>query len=359
MTIKQLVGIGLTALKSNVRMLDRPYKLNFAVTLWCQSRCRHCSIWELKPKGELTIDEIREFARRNTSFRWIELTGGEPFLRSDIVEIARAFHESSRGLYILTMPTNSLCKQEMVVSRIREMLELGIPRMSITVSLDGHRELHDMIRGIPGNYDRAIGLFKALRELKRDHPNLFFVFGYTMTKMNEGQFGRTYEEVKREIPDIRYNDFHMNVGQISGNYYHNESGNGIVPTGSEVAKEIEAVLRKRRFEVGIIPSIEEIFLKNLVYYARTGNTPMKSRSMEASLFLDSFGNVYPSIMWNRKIANVRDIEYDLARVWNGAEASEVRESIRRGEEPKQWTACEAYQSIVGHVPSFIRARGRA
>ena len=356
MAIKQLMGIGLTALRSNVTALSKPYKLNFAITLWCQSRCLHCGIWQLKPKNELTIDEIREFARKNNSFRWIELTGGEPFLRSDIVEIARAFRDSCSGLYILTMPTNSLCRQELVVSKIREMLELGIPKISITVSLDGYRELHDRIRGVPGNYDRAIGIFKALRELKKEYPNLFFVFGYTMTKLNEGQFDKTFQEVKKEIPDIRYNDFHMNVGQISSNYYHNENGSSVVPNGGEVAKEIEMVLQKRRFEMGIIPSIEEIFLKNLIYYAKTGNAPMKSRSLEASLFLDSFGNVYPSIMWNRKITNVREIEYDLAKVWHGSDANDVREQISRGEEPKQWTACEAYQSIVGYVPSFIRAK---
>ncbi len=356
MAIKQLAGIGYTALKSNFTELERPYKLNFAVTLLCQSRCLTCNIWELKPKGELTIEEVREFARKNTSFRWIELTGGEPFLRRDIVDIARAFYENSKGLYILTMPTNSLCSKELVIGRIKEMLDIGIPRLSITVSLDGHRELHDKIRGIPGNYDRAIQMFKSLKELKKAYPQLFFVFGYTMSKLNEGQLDRTYEEVRKDIPDLRYKDFHINVGQISGNYYHNENSPDIRPDGQKVAAEVQQFIRKREFDVGIIPSIEGAFLKNLVYYAKTGNPPMRSRSMEASLFLDSFGNVYPSIMWNRKIANLRDIGYDLGAIWNGKDAEEVRLQIKSGSEPKQWTACEAYQSIVGNVPGLIRTK---
>ena len=79
---------------SNFRRLKKPYKLNFAITMWCQSRCLTCNIWQIKPKDELTLDEIREFAKKNTSFRWVGLTGGEPFLRSDIVDIAKAFKES-------------------------------------------------------------------------------------------------------------------------------------------------------------------------------------------------------------------------------------------------------------------------
>lgn len=110
----------------------------------------NCNIWEIKPKDELRIEEIREFAAKNNYFKWIELTGGEPFLRSDIVEIARAFAESSKDLYLMTMPTNSLCNPETEIGRIKEILSLGIPRVAITISLDGHKELHDKIRGIPG-----------------------------------------------------------------------------------------------------------------------------------------------------------------------------------------------------------------
>lgn len=348
----------MTGLKSNFVRLDKPYKLNFAITFWCQSRCTHCNIWEIKPKGELTLDEIKEFAKKNSYFKWVELTGGEPFLRSDIVEIARAFKENSKGLYILTMPTNSLCNHDMVIKKITEMLQLKIPRVAITVSLDGYRELHDEIRGVQGNFDRAIEMFKRLRELKKSHPNLFFVFGYTMIAKNQGQFMKTYEAVKKEIPDIKFNDFHVNLGQLSDNYYQNSSQIGVIKIDDRelVANEIKELIKHREFELSMIQRIEEIFLSKLVDYARTGVQPMKSRSMEASLFLDSWGNIYPSIMWNKKIGNVREIGFDLANVWNSPAALEVRKEIKDGKEPVQWTSCEAYQTIIGNVSTFIKVK---
>jgi MoaA/NifB/PqqE/SkfB family radical SAM enzyme len=347
-----MLGLVGTTIRSNVGTLDRPYKLNFAITYWCQSRCISCNIWQIKPKGELTIEEIRNFASRNRFFRWVELTGGEPFLRSDIVEIARTFKENNKSLYLLTFPTNSLCDAKLLEKRIREILGLGIPRIAATVSLDGYRELHDKIRGVPGNFDKAIATYKLLQELAKQHRNLYFVFGYTMTKFNSGEFRKTYEQVKKEIPDITVNSFHINLAQTSSNYYKNE-GDNIKPESANVISELEWILANRRREFGPISMIENAFMKKLVYYARTGKSPMKSRSLDASLFLDSFGNVYPSIMWEKKIGNIRETNYDLAPLWHNEAAEEVRRDIKSRAEPNCWTSCEAFQAITGNVKSLI------
>ena len=353
MTGKKLLGLGLTALKSNLIALDKPYKLNYCITYLCQSRCLTCNIWQMRPKGELTIDEVREFARQNPYFKWVEITGGEPFLRDDIDEIARAFKENSKDLYILTMPTNSLVNHEKVIAKLENILKLGIPRVAVTVSLDGYRELHDKIRGIPGNYDKAIGMFKRLKALKKRYPNLFFVFGYTLSKFNQGQFKKTFNMVKRDIPDLRRNDFHINIAQISTNYYGNGSLD-IKPNDPVIVEEINNVLRNREFELGVIPLIENAYTKRLAIYATTGKQPMKSRSLEASVFMDSYGNIYPSIMWDKKLGNVRDIKYALDSILEGSAAKEVREAIKTGNEPVQWTSCEAYQALVGDVLSLIK-----
>jgi MoaA/NifB/PqqE/SkfB family radical SAM enzyme len=341
-----------TALRSNFTSLSKPYKLNFAITYWCQSRCMTCNIWQIKPKGELTIGEIRQFAQNNNYFKWIELTGGEPFLRSDIVDIAKAFADTSKDLFVLTMPTNSLCNRDMVLDKLKKILDLGIPKVSITVSLDGYKELHDKIRGIPGNYEKAISMFKDLMELKKRYKNLYFVFGYTMSIFNQGELMKTIEEVKKDIPEVRYNDFHLNLGQVSSNYYGN-SNIEVKGAPDVISNEIAQFIKMREFELGIIPQIESVFLKKLLYYAKTGEMPIRSRSLEASLFMDSYGFVYPSIMWDKKIGNIREHGYSLEDIWNSDAAKETRLEIRQGKEPKQWTACEAYQSITGNLLSFI------
>ncbi len=348
----RMLGIVSTALKSNFGKLPEPYKLNFSVTYNCQSRCLTCNIWQMRPKGELSLDEIRQFAAKNTSFRWIELTGGEVFLRSDIDEIARAFNESCTGLYILTMPTNSLCNPALVRKKLESILSLGIPRIMITLSLDGYRELHDRIRGVPGNYDKVIAMARMLQEMKKEHRTLGFVFGYTMSKMNQGELGKTIEAVMGDVPGITYNDFHVNLSQISGNYYSNTDLD-IRADGRKAAEEVRFLLSRRAFSPDPMQIVESAFLRNLVKYAETGVQPMSSRSGEASVFLDSFGNVYPSIMWDKKLGNVRETQYSLSPVLGGEAAMEVRERIRNKTEPVQWTSCEAYQTLLGNVASII------
>lgn len=347
-----VLGLANTILISNLGRLNLPYKLNFSITYWCQSRCLTCNIWQMKPKGELTIDEIREFAKRNTYFRWIELTGGEPFLRSDIVDIAKAFHENSKGLYILTMPTNSLCDHDMVERKVRQILELGIPKIAITVSLDGYRELEDRIRGVKGNYDKAIDMFRRLQNLKREYRNLEVFFGYTISKFNEGQLEKTFEEVSRDIPGLKRNSFHINVSQISSNYYSNGSLE-IKPNSAKLVEDLTNFINKREGGIDPIQVVESSFLKKLLYYAKTGEPPMRSRSLDASLFIDSFGNIYPSIMWDKRISNIRDINFDISRIWNSDYVNGLRREIREGKEPKHWTACEAYQSIMGNILSMF------
>ncbi len=348
----KLAGLGLTALRSNFERLARPYKLTFSITYGCQSRCLTCNIWQIKPTGELDLREITEFASRNTHFKWIEITGGEPFLRSDIVDIVKAFRDSSRDLYIVTMPTNSLCNQDMVVGKITQILELGIPKVSITISLDGYRELHDKIRGIPGNFDRAMGMARRLKELQKTHSNLFFIFGYTMSKFNQGSLMETIAKVRQELPWAAVNNFHVNVGQLSDSYYQNQTLD-LRPDPAVISAELGEFIRHRRFEFGAIPIVEGAFLKKLGYYVKTGRAPMKGRSLDASLFMDSYGNVYPSIMWGRKIGNIRDSSYSLQPLWNNAEAQQVRSLIDQGKEPVAWTACEAYQTLVGNIGSLF------
>jgi MoaA/NifB/PqqE/SkfB family radical SAM enzyme len=288
----------------------------------------------------------------NSYFRWVELTGGEPFLRGDIVEIARAFRDSCKGLYILTFPTNSLCDHAMLRKRITEILELGVPRVAVTLSLDGNKELHDKIRGVPGNYEKVIANYKMLQELSKRHSNLYFVFGYTISKFNAGQFQRVFGDVRNDIPGLTVNDFHINIAQTSENYYKNENDD-IRPSKESTLHDLEWIIKNRRFSADPVSIVEDAFIRKQLQFVKTGESPMRSRGLDASLFMDSFGNVYPSIMWDRKIGNVRESAFDLRGIWHNEIAERTRREIKDGKEPKGWTSCEAYQTLTGKMLSIV------
>ena len=136
-----------------------PLAVTFEVTYVCNLKCEMCSQWQFRKtlpgqqysrEGELTTDEYRtlidELAKAGT--RKIGLTGGEPFVRKDLVEIIS--HINSRNIYS-TVTTNGTLMKEKDVENI---LKTGLDH--IVFSLDGPPGIHDEVRGVRGTYDRLI-----------------------------------------------------------------------------------------------------------------------------------------------------------------------------------------------------------
>ena len=106
-------------LRAHARPLDSPLKLTFALTYWCQYRCKTCNIWQRKPVDELTTQEVFDFIDRNRNVSWLDLTGGEIFLRKDIGEILERLVMTWRRLAILHFPTNGFLTDAIARSAAR------------------------------------------------------------------------------------------------------------------------------------------------------------------------------------------------------------------------------------------------
>jgi radical SAM protein with 4Fe4S-binding SPASM domain len=93
----------------------------------------------------------------------------------------------------------------------------------------------------------------------------------------------------------------------------------------------------------------------------TGTTPMRCHALSASCFIDSWGNVFPCTIYDRKLGSLRDVDYDLRRIWSKPIAVETQREIWRYDCPQCWTPCEAYQSIMGNflVPGRTTKRPAA
>jgi molybdenum cofactor biosynthesis protein A len=111
----------------------------------------------LKPRGEiLTYEEIIRLARLfvGEGVTKIRLTGGEPMVRKDVVDLLSGLDElRSQGLQTLAMTTNGL----LLANRVDEIRRLGIDQLNI--SLDTLKE--SRFRAIT----RRKGLDKVLRAI--------------------------------------------------------------------------------------------------------------------------------------------------------------------------------------------------
>jgi radical SAM protein with 4Fe4S-binding SPASM domain len=84
---------------------------------------------------------------------------------------------------------------------------------------------------------------------------------------------------------------------------------------------------------------------------------MPCHALRASCFIDPWGVVYPCITYSRPIGRLRETGMRLDPIWNDPKTIAVQEEIWKGQCPQCWTACEAYQSILGNALTFRRTSG--
>lgn len=330
--------------------LHAPLKLNWCLTYWCQYRCQTCNIWKRKPEDELTTREITDVVANTPSPSWLDLTGGELFLRPDIGEVMETIVSRWRSIVVLHFPTNGFLTDRIV--EVTRSIAGRVPTLIVTVSLDGDEALNDRIRGIKGGYQRQVETFRRLRELR----DVRAVFGMTLSALNTGRFEDTFAAVRRDCPGLEIEDVHLNVAQTSDHYYGNGDAAAIVPRKAAVRNEIARYAALKGPPRSVADWVERRYLQHLDTYLVTGQSPLKCHALRSSCFIDPWGTVYPCITYDRPLGSLRASGYRLLEIWNDRETTRVQNEIWNGQCPQCWTACEAYQTILGHaLASPIRA----
>jgi len=266
-------------------------------------------------------------------------------LRKDFAQICEAIIENCPNLLLLHFPTNGYLSDK-IVAATREILRMGPEKLIITVSTDGDEAMNDRIRGVEGGWRRQIETFRRLRELDGVHA----VLGMTLSAANVDHFPVAFAAAKQEIPDLDYRDFHVNIVHESGHYLHNADlalRQAVDPQA--LARATEDYARLRGLGWSPVNYLERAYLKRVRRYLETGRTPMRCHALRSSCFIDSWGNVFPCTIYDRKVGSLRETDYDLARIWQSDATAALQQEIWDYKCPHCWTPCEAYQSILGNV----------
>lgn len=333
-------------LRSNFGELSYPYRMTFAVTRRCQARCNMCNIWRRPAGDELSQSEIDKFMAGSNHFSWINLTGGEIFLREDIEAILDSIDRHSRQLCLLNFPTNGY-DSDRIVAVVRAFVRrMYVPRLMISISLDGPPSLHDRIRGLDGSWERAVATFRCLRELKSRRFSVFL--GYTVQAENLGGFDGMLQAVRREVA-VTFDEIHVNLAHVSGLYYDNAAFTGL-PAADDACSLLGRVNAARPGgRMSPAAFLERRYLSLAHNYLETGAVPLACQAAGASCYIDPAGMVYPCTGFDVCIGSLRESEYDLKRLWRTVRRREVRASVRAASCPGCWTPCEAYQAILANL----------
>lgn len=120
-----------------------------------------CDSWRLKPGSELTAQQIDEVFAKIGPLDVVRLTGGEPFLREDMAEIAGAVVRRA-GPLVLHVTTNGSFPER--IGRFLDSLagRTGRTQLTFLVSFDGMPDEHNASRGEDVTFDRAIDTVRLL-----------------------------------------------------------------------------------------------------------------------------------------------------------------------------------------------------
>jgi Fe-coproporphyrin III synthase len=141
-------------------------------TVRCNSKCRTCFYAkETHPGDDMTFEQIRKLSETAPRFDKLWLSGGEPVLRDDLVDIVELFCRNN-GVKTVNFPTNGLAGEKVEAEVARLLDRCGELTVHLNYSLDGLGEMHDRIRGVPGAFERTTATMERTERRFAGHPRL-------------------------------------------------------------------------------------------------------------------------------------------------------------------------------------------
>ena len=345
-----------------------PINLTFSVTNVCQSKCKTCNIWELykrrpeKRDEELSFEEIEKIFRSLGHIYVFNVSGGEPFLRSDITEIiASACKHLSPG--VVHIPTNAIAKNriERKTKEILEVLKNNFPETQLTVkpSLDHIGNKHDDIRGVPGNFEKVISLFNSLKQLQSVYPNLHVELGTVISRWNVEEV----HEIAQYVTQLGVDSYRNEIAEQRAEMFNTE--NNITPHPEQYEKAIDYFvrqIRQTRKQRVFFQRITNAF--RLVYYDLAIGILKEHRQVIpcyagiSNVHMTPYGDIWAccTLGYDKPIGNLRKYNYDFQRLWNSPEAKEIRSYVREGH-CNCPMANQTYSNMLMHGPSLFRVVG--
>jgi MoaA/NifB/PqqE/SkfB family radical SAM enzyme len=306
-----------------------PELVTFFITNRCNCNCLHCFYWKNlnKPKKELSLTEIEKISRTMGNFAFLTLTGGEPFLREDIADIATIFH-GNNNVSRLSIPTNGLLTEK-ITNSVKKILKRNKNLdLIVKISLDGIGNDHDQIRGVRGCFKKAIDTYNQLKKLKKYYLNLKLGILITLFSLNQDKISNLYKFIKSSLnPDfiglilIRGKPKNKSFKDVKLTYYKK--------LYSRILNDFLLKSRQKKLNYNYYIAYKLEVGNTLLKIVREKKYPMKCYAGTLSAVLDECGNVFPCELLNKNMGNLRNFGYDFKKLWLSKKAGNIREYIKK------------------------------
>jgi len=270
-----------------------------AVTYRCNAHCHMCNTWQFPTllEEEVTAADLRSLPH----LTFANITGGEPFLRSDLEEIVEVVRRKADRVVI---STNGYFTDRIV------SLAAKYPDLGFRVSLEGLPAANDELRGIKNGFDHGLRTLLRLRRLGVKDIG----FGITVSDRNADDLAELYE-----LADAMGLEFA--TAAVHNNYYFHKFDNVIEET-ERVAGRLEDIARRMLRTNRPKNWFRAWFNVGLANYVRGGARLLPCDMGTDIFFVDPYGRVMPCNGMDAPMGSLKELTFDT--IWASPEAEAVR-----------------------------------
>jgi len=326
---------GLTRVVKNI-LIDRkePISLVHFVTNRCNARCSFCFIDFDDPKTfseELSLQEIDKLTKNlGKSLLNVNLTGGEPFARKDLVEIAKKYLTNStiQSIYI----TTNASLPERIKNFAEEISTFdNSAELTFQISIDDLPENHNRVRKVKNLFDSCIETYRLLKKMG---DNINPVVSITVTHENCDNIKEIFNYLNKEC----------GIDAIKCTIVRDE---GVYTTPTEKQKKIlEAYdwltneIKKRMLTKEIVNYNSNSLQgrlhqkKDIMSWEMIKKMYLEPKYISpchaGSLFgiISSKGKVHPcEILEGKELGDLRENDMDLMKIWKNQKAKDTKNFI--------------------------------
>ena len=304
-----------------------PIISNLFLTDNCNLKCSHCFYaGHLNKEEKTSLEDIKKLVQSlKNPLISVVLTGGETFLRKDIVEICILLDKARTKKIILA--TNGTLP-DIIFQKVKEILNKTNLDVAVQISLDGPEEVHDKIRGVKGTYKKAIETLNKLKQIK--NPKLSLSISTTVSKKNYPYIESFIEETKKlnvfhGIQFVRSASQH--VFNIDKNILSDFDSSDNVLSKEEMLKLQELVKKMDKGDSHLLSKSIELVND---YFIRVLDEKKRFMNCTAG-YVDAI--VYPSgdvsiCEFTKPFANLNDFGWDFHKLWTSDKANEIRNKTK-------------------------------
>lgn len=313
---------------------DKIIQLTFFLTKRCNLRCPFCFYVNgrnINSSDELSLDEIERLSRSMGDLLWLAFSGGEIYLRDDLVEVSRVFYRNNRPA-IMLFPTNGMLPgliREKTEEILRECKESVIV---LKLSLDGLNERHDELRGRSGCFDNVITTYRLLEGLIDKYPNFELGINTVFCSKNQDDMGGIIDFVS-SLKNVKTHTISMVRGDISDASYREVDYEKYKGAIERLEKNLKNKPSNRyRFRGARIKAAQDILQRRLIHKTATEKKrPIPCYAGRLNIVLTETGDVYPCEIIRESLGNIKEHGYDIGDLIRSDRTGRVINSIKNNQ----------------------------